>query len=204
MSYEIVVMGASLGGRQVIETLLAGLPADFPAPLLVVLHRGKEPDETFATMLRQRSPLPLEEAEDKQAIRPGRVYLAPPDYHLLVERIAEQATLFLSLSTEAPVWYARPSIDVLFESAADACRERTLGVILTGNSQDGARGLARIRRLGGAAVVQDPVTAEGKIMPKAALAAIKGLPSDRLTVLPPAEIAPFLVELVTAKMGGRR
>jgi two-component system chemotaxis response regulator CheB len=125
----------------------------------------------------------VEEAEDKQPIEAGRVYLAPADYHLLVE-----GTSF-ALSTEAPVLSARPSIDVLFESAADAYAGRLIGVILTGASDDGARGLARIARAGGLAVAQEPATAECAVMPLAAISA-----THTRHVMPLERIAPFLVE----------
>src|SRR5205814_1741443 len=124
------------------------------------------------------------EARDKQVIEHGRVYLAPPEYHLLIDEGA------IALSTEAPVCHARPSIDVLFESAADAFRERAIGVVLTGASRDGARGAARVQQRGGFIVVQDPTTAESSVLPNAAIAATQ---ADCILPLP--EIAPFLVSL---------
>ena len=136
-------------------------------------------------MLRLRTRLPVADVEDKAPIEPGRVYLAPPDYHLLIE------PGYFSLSTEPHVHYARPSIDVLFESAADAYGDRVIGVILTGANADGAHGLARIKQLGGVAVVQDPRTAERPEMPGAALVATA---AD--AVLPLVEIGPFVHGLV--------
>ena len=126
----------------------------------------------------------MAEAEDKEAIVPGRVYLAPAGYHLLVE------DEHFALSTEPPVWYARPSIDVLFESAAEARGAQVIGVILSGANADGARGLAFIKRCGGIAVVQDPATAESSAMPNAALSA-----TETAEILPLEEIAPFLVRV---------
>ena len=128
----------------------------------------------------------MQEAEDKEAIEHGHVYLAPPDYHLLVERGGG-----LALSTDDRVQYARPSIDVLFESAADAYRERCIGVVLTGLNEDGAAGLARIKELGGVAIVEDPRTAERSEMPAAALAA-----TNADVILPLAEIGLFLYGLL--------
>ena len=163
--FEIVVIGTSLGGLEALRTLLAGLPSSFCVPVVIVQHRGKESEDTLTPLLQRRCPLVIEEAEDKQTIVPGYVYLAPRDYHLLVEpgRFA--------LSSDAAVNQARPSIDVLFESAADAYGSAVIGVILTGANADGARGAARIKQRGGLVVVQDPATAEARAMPDAALAA---------------------------------
>ena len=184
MAFELVVIGASLGGLQALETLLAGLPQAFPLPVVVVQHRHKDSSDLVA-LLQRYSLLPVSEVEDKEEIRPGRVYLAPADYHLLIE-----ASHF-ALSLEAPVEYARPSIDVLFESAAEAYAERVIGIILTGASQDGAQGLAKIKASGGLTVVQSPATAEGQTMPAAAIAATQ---VDQ--ILPLSEIALFLSQFV--------
>lgn len=191
--YDIVVIGASQGGLRAIQALLGGLPPDFPLPVAVVLHRGKDSGEGPATNLQQHTPLRVEEPDDKQVIEPGRIYLAPANYHLLVEHG------HFALSVDAPDEYARPSVNLLFESAADAYRERVIGVILTGTNQDGAQGLAAIGRRGGLAVVQDPATAEAAGMPRAALAA-----ADHATVLPLEEIGPFLAERVGQASGDRR
>ncbi|MBA3765965.1 MAG: chemotaxis protein CheB [Acidobacteria bacterium] len=184
MTFEIIVIGASYGGLSALQILLPELAPDFPLPLVVVQHRRKEADDGLCEYLRRRSPLPLIEPNDKEKVEPGRVYLAPRDYHLLLEK-----SIF-ALSTESPVGFARPSIDVLFESAADIYRERVIGVILTGANRDGARGLAKIKAFGGLTVVQDPQSAESRSMPEAAIAATT---VDR--ILPLAEIAPFLNEL---------
>lgn len=135
-------------------------------------------------LLQLHSPYPVREAGDKDAIEPGHVYVAPPDYHLLVDRGR------FALSLEERVQFARPSIDVLFESAADAYRERVIGIVLTGLNQDGAHGLARIKQRGGVAIVQRPETALRRAMPDAALAATA---TD--AVLPLEEIGPFLYGL---------
>jgi two-component system chemotaxis response regulator CheB len=179
----LVAVGGSLGGFQAVKRLLEGLAADFPLPLVLALHRSSGSGDVLPSLLQQHSALPVLEAEDKEPLLPGRVYLAPAGYHLLVERES------LALSTEPPVLYARPSIDVLFESAAEAYRSGVIGIVLTGSSQDGAAGLASIKRHGGTAVVQDPATAESPVLPRAALAATA---VDR--VLPLDAIAPFLVE----------
>jgi two-component system, chemotaxis family, protein-glutamate methylesterase/glutaminase len=132
-------------------------------------------------LLQLHSEYPVREAGDKDAIQPGHVYIAPPDYHLLVDRGR------FALSLEERVQYARPSIDVLFESAADAYGERVIGIVLTGANADGSRGLARIKERGGVAIVQRPDTALRRVMPDAALAATA---AD--AVLPPEEIGAFL------------
>jgi two-component system chemotaxis response regulator CheB len=183
-TFEIVVVGASLGGLNALQTLLAGLPGTFPVPLAIVQHCGSDCGGMLCTALQEHSALPVGEPEDKDAITPGRVYLAPVDYHLMVERGR------FSLSTEGRVCYARPSIDVLFESAADAYGGRTVGVILTGSGRDGARGVARIKRAGGLVIVQDPATAESRYMPDAALT---GCAADH--ILPLSGIAPLLTRL---------
>lgn len=185
MAFELVVVGTSLGGLRALEILLAGLPKSFPMSIAVVQHRHKASDNTLMTLLQQHSALPLKEPEDKEVLVPGWVYLAPADYHLLVEAGS------FALSTDAPVWYARPSIDVLFESAADAYAQRVIGVILTGANQDGAQGLAKIKARGGLAVVQEPITAESRTMPKAAIAAVA---VD--WILPLEDIAPLLVNFL--------
>ncbi len=163
---ELVAVGASLGGLAALREVLRTLPATLPVPIVIVQHRGSAAETTLIDMLSQGTSLTVVEADDKVEMSPGTVYIAPADYHLLVE---EGGTL--ALSTEAPVRSARPSIDVLFETAADAYRERLLGVLLTGASADGAAGLARIKQLGGCAIVQDPATAECATMPAAAIAA---------------------------------
>jgi two-component system, chemotaxis family, protein-glutamate methylesterase/glutaminase len=182
--YAIVVIGTSLGGLRALQVLLAGLPKSFPLPVVIAQHRHKHSDETLSIFLQQQCALPVTEAEDKQAILPGRVYIAPADYHLLVE------SGHFALSTEAPVCYARPSINVLFESAADSYGQEAIGVILTGASNDGTQGLLRIKSRGGVAVVQEPTTAECPTMPKAAMAAVA---VD--WIVPLGEIAPLITKL---------
>ena len=191
-SYGIVVVGTSYGGLAALQELLPGLAPGFALPVVVVQHRSKDADDGLCEFLERHSPLPLGEPNDKDRIEPGRVYLAPRDYHIFVEGD------HFALSTDPLVGFARPSIDVLFESAADAYGARAVGVVLTGASRDGARGLARIKGAGGLAVVQDPEGAASRAMPEAALAATR---VDRVLAL--GGIAPFLNGLCGAAAGGR-
>ena len=187
---EIVVIGCSLGGMQALKTILQTIPAEFQEPIVITQHRHKASNEGLPSFLRRASNLCVNDVDDKQWIKPNCVYLAPADYHLLVERGT------FSLSTEAAVAYSRPSIDVLFESAAEAYGDRTVGVILTGANADGARGVRRIKALGGFVVVQDPETAEAPAMPQAAVDTGR---VDR--ILPLDKIGPFLVELCRHPVG---
>jgi two-component system chemotaxis response regulator CheB len=177
----MVVVGASLGGLQALQLVLAALPPHFRAPMAIVQHRSKSNDSRLCNLLQAVCPLPVTEAEDKEPLRPGRVYLAPADYHLLVEVASAPAQALgppaqgrhdahLALSTEAPVNYSRPSIDVLFESAADVYGPALVAVVLTGSSEDGARGAERVGQRGGTVLIQDPASAQSAIMPAAAAA----------------------------------
>ena len=176
---ELVAVGTSLGGLNALTRLLGALPERFRAPLVIVQHRTMNPDGGgLGNVLQDHTRLMVVEAEDKMTLEPGRIYLAPADYHLMIEEPGRVA-----LSTDAPVRAARPSIDVLFQTAADAYGDRLLGVILTGASADGAEGLAAIKERGGKAIVEDPATAECRTMPAAALAATAVdyvLPLDRI------------------------
>ena len=183
LAYEIVVVGCSLGGMQALEIILDGMPRDFPLPIAVVQHRHQASNETLPSHLRRFSRLPVVDVEDKQWIRPGTVYLAPANYHLLVERGE------FSLSVDEKVRYSRPSIDVLFQSAADAYGDRVIAVVLTGANDDGAQGAKRVKSRGGVVIVQDPETAEAPEMPRAAIAAAS---VDR--ILPLDGIASYLVD----------
>ncbi len=164
-SIEAIVVGASAGGVEALLRVFGHLRKDFGLPILVVLHLPDERDSQLASVFGHRLAVPVEEARDKQDIVPGTLYVATPGYHLSVE-----ADRSLSLSLEEPVHHSRPSIDVLFESAADVYGEKLLGVVLTGANGDGARGLAKVRGLGGITVVQDPAEAQVATMPEAALA----------------------------------
>jgi two-component system chemotaxis response regulator CheB len=191
MSADLVAIGASWGGLDAFRELLRGLPGDLDAAVVIAQHRSAESHPTaFRDLLGAATRLRVCEAGDKDRVESGTVYVAAPDYHLLVEGDS------FSLSTDEPVQYARPSIDVLLESAAESYRDRCVGVVLTGANDDGARGLARVAELGGAAIVQDPSEARRDEMPRAALAAV---PEAR--VARAAEIARLLVELCgTAKV----
>lgn len=189
MGFELVVIGTSLGGLSALQTVLGGLAETFSLPLVVVQHRHKESPPSLSHFLQQYVRLKIQDARDKEALVPGRIYLAPPDYHLLVE--LGQVTL----SVDEPVSYARPSIDVLFESAAETYGRRAIGIILTGANHDGARGLAAIKARGGWAIVQNPDTAENPTMPLAALAAT---PVD--AILPLSMIASYVMDLCLMKV----
>jgi two-component system chemotaxis response regulator CheB len=186
MTPRLIVIGTSLGGLNALTQLLRRLPATLPVPVAIVQHRGSGNERALVDLLNQDSKLKVLDAEDKMPLAPGFVYLAPPDYHMLVEGDGT-----LSLSTDAHVRSARPSIDVLFESAAQAFGPETIAVVLTGASVDGADGLRRIKEKGGLAIVEDPSTAECAIMPAAALAA-----APVASVLPLNRIPDYLAALV--------
>ncbi len=189
MEHGLIVIGASWGGLHAVGTVLEGLGDAANAAVIVAQHRGAARGELLAALLHRRTSLLVREAEDKDSPTPGVVLLAPTDYHTLVE---DDGTV--ALSTEGPVRNARPSIDVLFRSAADTYRERCVGVVLTGANEDGAEGLAHIEELGGLAVVQEPGTAERGEMPAAALAATKAA-----VVLPLEEIGAYLRNLGSSR-----
>lgn len=184
MPYELVAIGTSLGGLSALKTLLEYIPKEFSAAIAVVQHRHRESDQALSSFLQNFTVLPVHEVEDKENIQPGHVYFAPANYHLLVE------DGYFSLSVDAPVSYARPSIDVLLESAADVYGERAIGVILTGANQDGVQGLSALKARGGKTIVQTPDTAESPILPAAAIASVA---VD--WVLPLTQIAPLLMHL---------
>jgi two-component system, chemotaxis family, protein-glutamate methylesterase/glutaminase len=181
---EAIVIGASAGALDVLSNLLPALPSDYRLPILVVVHLPPDKTSLFAELIRARCAIRVREAEDKEPIEPGVAYFAPPDYHLLVEQDKR-----LSLSDDEPVLFSRPSIDVLFESAADAYGGGLIGVVLTGANSDGANGLRAVVDAGGVAVVQEPGGAYASAMPRAAIAAC---PDAR--VLPVNEIAAYLRE----------
>lgn len=167
MRYELVTVGASWGGLEALKVVLAGLPPTFSLPVAIVQHRSSDSrDAGLAAYYDARCALPVCTIEDKQPIEPGHVYFAPPGYHLLVERG------HFDLSRDLPIQFSRPSIDVLFEAAADAYGAATIGVVLTGANEDGAAGLRAIQSVGGFSIVQDPATAARGTMPRAAIAAV--------------------------------
>lgn len=167
---KLVVIGASAGGVDALQKILQGVSKNVPFPIVVVLHIPPYSKDQLRVHLASYSALPVKEIEDKEPIRNGTLYVAPADYHVLIEKDSS-----FSLSNEEPVHFSRPSIDVLFESAAMAFKEGVLGIILTGANPDGAQGLQRITECGGQAIVQDPETAEFPEMPAAALLAAKPL-----------------------------
>ena len=161
---DAVVVGASAGAMQALSRILPALPADYPIPVLVVVHIPADGSDLLAPLFQAKCRMVVKEAEDKEPILPGFVYFGPSDYHMLVE-----ADRTVALSVDEPVLYSRPSIDVLFESAADAYSAGLVGVILTGANEDGAAGLRAIAAVGGVALVEDPAAAFAPTMPSAAL-----------------------------------
>jgi two-component system chemotaxis response regulator CheB len=184
MLYSIVAIGTSWGGLMAVSKLLSGLPAEFPIPIVVVQHRGKDSDRLLSQLLQDATPLTVCEIEDKDVLEPGKVHVAPADYHVMIERG------YLSLTVEEPVRYSRPSIDVMFTSAGDTYGKEAIGVVLTGANEDGSRGLAHIAKRGGKALIQSPKTAEIPIMPEAAARAV-----PTAEVLPLLQIGKRLIEL---------
>lgn len=184
METALIVVGTSLGGLLALKKVITEIPEGFPIPIAIAQHRHKDSEHALGQLLQQYTSLPIRDVEDKDEILPGHIYLAPADYHLLVE------PGHFALSTDAPVSFARPSIDVLFESASEVYTNRVVGVVLTGANHDGAKGLASIKLRGGFTIVQDPTTAESSVMPNAAIASTL---VDK--ILPLSEIAPFLVNL---------
>jgi two-component system, chemotaxis family, protein-glutamate methylesterase/glutaminase len=182
---EAVVIGASAGGIEALNELLPALPASLQASLFIVLHLPRERPSLLVEIFEKRCALPVREAEDKEPVEPGTVYFAPPDYHMLIEQNRQ-----IALSADEPVHYSRPSIDVLFESAADVYGDRLLGLILTGGNADGAAGLHAVHRAGGVTVVQKPDNAKVPLM---VLSALQRSPAD--FVLPLNEIAALLAAL---------
>jgi len=185
---QAVVIGASAGGVQALSELLPALPARARAAVFVVLHLPRDRPSMLVEVFAHRCALAVCEAQDKEPVAPGTVYFAPPDYHLLIDRGPQ-----LALSADELVHHSRPSIDVLFESAAEIYRERLLGVILTGASEDGAAGLAAVHGAGGTTVIQEPQTAQSSLMVQSAL---QRRPPDM--VLPLAQIARLFASLAAS------
>jgi two-component system chemotaxis response regulator CheB len=180
----MIVMGGSLGGMQSAQSILQALPPDFAMPIVIVLHRPPDDADMLTPILQRGCALRVGEVVDKEPIASGRIYVAPPDYHLLIEPDC------LSLSVDERVNHARPSIDVLFESAALVRGGRAIGVILSGAGVDGARGAAAIQRSGGTVLIESPATALRPDLPVAALAA-----TPVATSLPLTQLATALCEL---------
>lgn len=191
-SERIVVIGASAGGVRALQVLASGLPADFPAPILVVQHIGSHPS-ILPELLDRQGPLPAAHARDGERIEPGRIRVAPPDYHMLVQDDV------IRLSHGPKEQYTRPAIDPLFRSAAVSWTERAVGVLLSGQLDDGTEGLQDIKQFGGVAVVQDPSDAEIPSMP---LSALRYVEVDYTA--PVASIAGLLASIVTQPPGKPR
>ena len=190
MGYELVAIGTSWGGLRALGRILSGLPKDFPIPIVIVQHRSADsPRDAMSAVLASGSSLPVRDIEDKDAIEPGNVYLAPADYHLIVE------PGHFALSTEAGVDFARPSVDVMLETAADSYAKSLVAVILTGLNADGSQGLVAVKRHGGHVIAQHPDSAERPGMPTAAIET--GLVDE---TLPLADIAGALVRLATGRV----
>ncbi len=184
-----VVIGASAGGLSALKILLADLPADFAMPIMVVQHVGPAATGVWITFLDAACKLTVKEADEKEKIEQGTVYVAPANYHLLIER-----DYTFSLSADRRVNFARPSIDVLFESAAYVYESGLIGLVLTGANSDGAYGLKKIKEMGGIAIVQDPDTAESSYMPASAIEAV---PVDH--ILPLEGIRELLLKMAVNK-----
>ena len=188
--YELIVVGASWGGLDAVGRLLGDIPDDIEQPIVIAQHRHTSAAPGgLADLLHLRSRRPVRDVDDKMAIEARNVYIAPPDYHLLVEPGS------FALSVDERVQYARPSIDVLFESAAFAYGPSLIGIILTGANEDGAAGLATVKERGGVAIVQEPGGAARRTMPDAAIAATV---AD--AVLPLEEIGAYLHELCVERV----
>lgn len=187
---RIAVIGASWGGLAALSRLVADLPEGFPVPVVVIQHRSRHADNLLATLLQDVSRLRVVDVEDKEPLVSGSVFVAPANYHLLVDEG------HLSLTTDPVVRFSRPSIDVTFISAADTYRSGVVGVVLTGANDDGSRGLKHIVSLGGCAIVQDPATAESPSMPSAAVRAV-----PEAEVLPLDQIAPRLIAITLHSHG---
>ena len=180
-----MVIGGSSGAIDALVTLVPALPATLRASVLVVLHMSRDPRSRLLEIFRPHCALPLQEAQDQDIIEPGTVYFSPPDYHLLVDQGPRAA-----LSVDAPVNFSRPSIDVLFESAADLYGDQLVGILLSGANEDGARGMQAIHAAGGLVIVQDPASAAVSTMPRAALARV-----GAHHVLPPAGMGMLITDL---------
>ncbi|TDE53402.1 chemotaxis protein CheB [Flavobacterium sp. GT3P67] len=167
MYYEAIVIGVSSGGMNALKIIFSALPVDFNIPIIIVQHVGAHSDSQWIKLLNEKSPLEIKEADEKEKIENGKIYIAPPNYHLLIEKDKT-----FSLTIDERVSFARPSIDVLFESAAEAYKNKLIGIVLTGSNHDGTKGITRIKECGGLAIIQDPKTADSAYMPKSAIAAI--------------------------------
>lgn len=164
--YKAIVIGTSAGGLYAVSDLLEQLPPGYSIPIIVVQHRSKDPRDLLEEVLQNKCRIKIKQADEKEKIEAGKVYIAPPDYHLLIE--SDQT---FSLSADELVRYSRPSIDVLFETAASAFKETLIGIILTGANNDGSAGMIAVKKYGGLTIAQDPEEAMFPFMPKASIEA---------------------------------
>lgn len=162
--YKAVVIGTSAGGLYALSFILKDLPAAYPIPVIIVQHRSKDQRDLLEEVLQSKCRIRIKQADEKEKIESGVVYIAPPDYHLLVE-----ANKTFSLSSDEPVRYSRPSIDVLFETAAMVFKDSLVGIILTGANNDGAAGTIAVKKCGGLTIAQQPDEAQFSAMPRAAI-----------------------------------
>lgn len=183
--YKLIVIGASAGGLTAIETLLSPLPSDFAIPIVIVQHISSDSENYMVTLLNSRLNIRVKEADEKEVVLPGTVYIAPPNFHVFIEE-----DLSITLSVEDRVNFSRPSIDVLFETAAVAIGNRVVGIILTGGNHDGALGLKRIKDMGGVTIVQALEDAQVNIMPSIAIST-----AHPDYVLPLNEISKLLLQM---------
>jgi two-component system chemotaxis response regulator CheB len=184
MRIEAIVIGMSWGGMQAMKVLFSRLPDGFKIPIIIVQHLSSLSDSKWIRSLNKDSSLTIKEADEKEAILPGHVYIAPPNYHLLIEK-----NKTFTLTIDEKVNFARPAIDVLFESASDVFKKRLIGIILTGSNHDGTKGIKKIKENGGLTLVEDPETATSSLMP---LSAIKMNPDH---ILPLEKIIELIIEL---------
>jgi two-component system, chemotaxis family, protein-glutamate methylesterase/glutaminase len=190
-AFDVVVIGASAGGLAALSAVLGGLPVSFPAPVALVLHLSPDYPSLLAGVLSRRTRLPVRWAEDGERMERGTVYVAPPDRHLVFGRDGA-----VSLLHSPPVHFARPSVDLLFASAAQAFGERTLAVILSGNGYDGSGGVAEVHRLGGVVIAQDEASSQFFSMPREAIQS-----GGVSYILPLSSIAPAVRRLVALGAG---
>ncbi len=184
MSYDLIVMGCSLGGLQATCRILADLDRQQTTPIILIQHRHRTTGSMLGRTLQKNTSLRVQDADDKMPIEPGNLYMAPVGYHLLVDGHS------IALSTELPVHHAQPSIDVAFDSAARSYKERLIGIVMTSSSADGAQGAQTIEDRGGCVIIQSPDTAENPTLAQAAMAATK-----KAKIVPLAEIGAVLRQL---------
>lgn len=185
MMYEAIVIGVSSGGMNAMKVIFSLLPKDFCIPIVIVQHVSPRSDNQWIQLLNVKSNVALKEADEKESIEQGNVYIAPANYHLMIEK-----NKTFSLTIDERVNYARPSIDVLFESAAEAFTNKLIGIVLTGSNNDGTKGMQKIKQYGGLTIVQDPKDAESAYMPSSVMSSIK---VDH--ILPLNEIVDLLVKI---------